>query len=210
MSFSLYGFQSIVWYKHHDILLSDHVYFFPPPHKQVLTSSYHCHHYHHSSVSICSLCHEVIWLVVSFLPPNMLSKEEQIFMLQTFYNDSIITVLRNWYENSESAPLTCKHKYHQHDKFEEHATVLDAHTPRISRPKCARTEGNIMYMAQVVMQNSEKSTVMKNSVFDYAFGVWMCNSTTSDFKTGKYFLQIIRGIRFLCPCLFMAQASIVP
>jgi hypothetical protein len=75
--------------------------------------------------------------------------------------------------------------YHQHNKFEEHGTVLDARTRTSSRPRCVRTEGNIMSMAQVVMKNLHR---WKNSVFDYVLTVEMCNGTTSDFKIGKFFL----------------------
>jgi hypothetical protein len=50
------------------------------------------------------------------------------------------------------------------------------------------------------MQKKTVTNYIKLSVFDQVLRVEMCNDITSDFKFGKYFLQIVMRFRSFHPC----------
>lgn len=140
-----------------------YVYFFSfPVHKQVSASSC-CHLYHsnHSAVFLCSICHEAVCLVVSFLLVNVLSCWKLSGkMVQPLF----------W--GSGTRILTLSHLliYHLWEKFGEHGTVLDA--IRNGRLRSVRTKENIRAVVHSPEESMLKAPLIRHFNLFLMFRSW--------------------------------------
>lgn len=86
----------------------------------------------------------------------MLTKEERIFPLKTFYKSAATAVVNEWGRHFTSKPPFRQTVYDIRDRFEQRGSVMDA--PRSGRPTTVSTEENLLRLCLAVTKSPWKST----------------------------------------------------